>query len=84
MAKNCDFLINPYLLILALFFDDVTQRYFSFYIPGEMVGSIDFLFVRSLFLGMRPSKNTKKNVLISIVSLPKRLRIQSIDLGFYF
>jgi len=38
-----------------------SQRHFSFSFPEEMDGLIDFLFVRSLFLGIRPSKNIKKS-----------------------
>jgi len=37
-----------------------SQRHFSFSFPEEMYGSIDFIFVRSLFLGTQPSKNTKQ------------------------
>jgi len=38
----------------------MSHRQFSFFFPEEMDGSIDFLFVRSLFLSKRPSKNCKK------------------------
>jgi len=36
------------------------QRHFSFSFPEEMNGLIDFLFVRSLFLDIRPFKSIKK------------------------
>jgi len=35
------------------------QRPVSFSSPEEMDGLIGFIFVRSLFLGIRPSKNAK-------------------------
>jgi len=34
-----------------------SQRQFKFLFLEEIDGSIDYLFVRSLFLGIRPSKN---------------------------
>jgi len=37
-----------------------SQRHFSFLFPEEMNGLIDFLFVHSLFLDIRPSRNIKK------------------------
>jgi len=39
----------------------ISQRHFSF--PEEMGGLIDFLFVRSLFLDIRPLKKIKKLIL---------------------
>jgi len=38
-----------------------SQRHFSFLFPEEMDGLIDFIFVRSLLLGIRPSKQIKKS-----------------------
>jgi len=38
-----------------------SQRHFSFPFSEEMDDLIDFLFVRSLFFGIRPSKNIKKS-----------------------
>jgi len=39
-----------------------TQRHFSISFPEEMEGLIDFLFVRSSFLGIQLSKNIKKSL----------------------
>jgi len=36
-----------------------SQRHFFFSFPEEMDGSIDFIFVRSLFFGLRSSKKYK-------------------------
>jgi len=39
-------------------------------IPEEMDGLIDYLFVRSLFLGIRPSKHIKKSDIKILVYTP--------------
>jgi|GEM_PF-7030270 len=43
------------------------ERYFSFSFPGEMDGSIDFLFVRSLLLGDLQKISKKKRALKFLV-----------------
>jgi len=53
------------------------QRYFSFSFPEKMDGLIDFLFVRSLFLGIRPSKTMNKSDIKILVYNPiKNVRWQ--------
>jgi len=51
-----------------------SQQHFSFSFPKEMDGLIDFLFVSSLFLGIRPSKNIKKKInLLNTINAMLRL-----------
>jgi len=46
------------------------HRHFSFFFPEEMDGSLDYPFVRSLFLGIRPSKSIEKSVIKILVNTP--------------
>jgi len=47
-----------------------SQHHFSFSFSEEMDGLIDFLFVRSLFLDIRPSKNINKSDIEILVYTP--------------
>jgi len=58
--KICNLSIIPHQLILSPFLM-TPQRHFSFSISEEMDGLMDFLFIRSFFLGIRPLKNTKNH-----------------------
>jgi len=50
-----------------------SQRHYSFSIPEELDGLIDFVFVRSLFLGIPPLKYIKKSDIKILVHTPMRI-----------